>query len=495
MSLALRRGLLAFVAILIAEAVWILAVPPFRGSDEVDHVFRAAGAATGQLYLGNGAPHGRGHVVWVPSDLVAAAQPQCTSLSYVGHDNCYAIRTSGDRSLVASAAGDYDPLFYVIVGTAARPFHGTAADYAMRVTNAVLCALVLALGVGVLSLAGTGRWVSLGVLATLTPEVLFSAAIPGPNGLEMSLGFVLWASLLAAVRRDDDPHLQRRLLVLAGAVAVPLTFLRFFGPVWVLLILGSVGLTIGLHRVRDLIRGHRGVVVGGSVAVFAGACWCATWLLLNARATGVQPDVDTQKWILAFNLPAFVLQMIGAFPYRDIAAPLGIYPLALFVIGLMVGAAWRRGATLRTRRAVFWIAIASLVVPVVLSLLLMPSKGAVWQGRYELPYVIGILPLCGLLLDEADFAPVEGPRLVALSGILVVIAQVACPFHVEQLELKRAVSVADAAWWHPPGVVLAALMLMACAVAGQLTRRNPPAAVLSGDITAEREATRTSRLP
>jgi hypothetical protein len=473
MSFAVRRGLLAFVAVLIAEAVWILAVPPFRGSDEVDHAFRAAGAATGQLYLGQGTPHGRGHLVWVPSDLLKAAQPQCASLSYVGHDNCHAVETDGGRSRVATGAGDYDPTFYFVIGTIAKPFHGAAADYAMRVTNAVLCGLLLALGVGLMTYAGTGRWANLGVLAALTPEVLFSGAIPGPNGVEMSVGFVLWSALLAAVRQNAHIQLQRRLLALAGLAAVPLTFLRFFGPVWVLLIVGAVCLTVGVKRVREVVRQHRAVVLTVTVAVFIGVCWCAFWLLLNSRATGVQPDVDRKEWVLAFNLPAYVLQMVGAFPFRDVPAPLGVYPLTLFVIVLLFWAAWRRGATDRLRRGVFWTGIVALAIPVVLSLLLMPSKGAVWQGRYELPFVIGILPLCGLILDEVHFAPNEGARIVRLSGIFLVITQVVCPYHVEQLELRRAVSVADPAWWHPPGVILGVLMLVACAMAWWLTLQKP----------------------
>jgi hypothetical protein len=483
MSLAVRRACLALVAVLVAEAVWILAVPPFRGSDEVDHAFRAAGAATGQLYLGEGTAQGRGHLVWVPTDLVEAAAPQCESLVYVGYANCHAIQTAGDRSRVATGAGDYDPTFYLIVGTVARPFHGVAFDYALRVTNAVLCALLLALGVGLMTLAGTGRWANLGVVAALTPEVLFSGAIPGPNGVEMGVGFVLWAALLAAVRQDSITT-QRRLLLVAGAAAVPLTFIRFVGPLWVLLIVGSVCLTLGYRSVRDLVGRQRRVVTGVAVAVALGVLWCAAWVVLNARATGVEPDVDTKKWILAFNLPAYILQMIGAFPYRDIPAPLGVYPLALFVIVLMVGAAWRKGPSARQRAAVWWIAVITLLVPVVLSLVLMPSKGAVWQGRYELPFVIGVLPLCGLLLDEAGFAPVEGRRLVTLSGIALVITHVLCPVHVERLELDRSVSVADPAWWHPPAVVLGLLMLVACALAARLLPVRAP------DGAVERELVR-----
>lgn len=473
MSVAVRRGVIALLAVLIAEAAWIIAVPPFRGSDEVDHVYRAAGVARGQLHLSQGAPHGRGLLVWVPTDIVTAAQKQCTALSYVGHDNCHAVETSGDRSLVATAAGGYDPFFYLVVGTLAKPFHGAAADYAMRVATALICAVLLAIGVGTMTFAGIGRWTSLGVLAALTPEVLFSGTIPSSNGVEMAIAFIVWAALLAAVRTDDDPRTQRFLLVVAGIAVFPLTFMRLLGPMWVVLIVAAVVATIGSRHAWTIVRSHRRVVATFVITTVVGVCWWATWQVIASHASGVQPDPDTKKWILAFNLPAYTMQMVGAFPFRDEPAPLGVYPLAFCVIGLLVVGAWRRGATARVRRAVFWIAVASLLVPVVLSLVFMPSAGAIWQGRYEIPFVIGFLPLCGLILDDAAFAPAETPRLIGLSAVFLAAVHVACVYHVEQLELTRPESYTDPAWWHPPGVLLGALMLLACTVAWPLLRHRP----------------------
>jgi hypothetical protein len=471
---AFKRGLITLVAVLIAEAAWILAVPPFAGSDEVDHAYRATGVASGQVHLHRGSEHGIGLQVWVPSDVVDAAQAQCTALSYMKRDNCHPIKTSGDRSLVTTSAGAYDPLFYAVVGSAAKPFHGAAADYAMRAATALVCALLLALGVGVLTFAGTGRWVNLGIFAALTPEVLFSGAIPSPNGVEMGVAFVLWAALLAAVRRNDDPRVQRRLLMVAGAAAVPLTFIRFLGPLWVVLIVGAVTASIGWRRSWEIVQRHRHVVVAVAGSTVIGVCWWAGWQVIASHATEVHYAPEVKRWILAFNLPVYLMQMVGAFPYRDVPAPMAVYPLVFFVILLMVGAAWRRGTSPQARRAVLWITVATVLVPVILSLVFMPSVGAIWQGRYELPFVIGILPLCGLLLDEVNFAPNERPRLIALSGLFLVISHAACVVHVERHELGRPPSVSDPAWWHPPGYLLGVLMLIACLVASFVLRAGEP---------------------
>jgi type II secretory pathway component PulM len=246
---------------------------------------------------------------------------------------------------------------------------------------------------------------------------------------------------------------------------------------WIVLILGAVSATIGWRQAWEIVGRHRVVVSTVTAATVVGVCWWAVWQAIASHVTGAQPDKDRVLWVLAFNLPQYTMQMVGAFPWRDEPAPLGIYPLVFFVILLMLLAAWRKGATPRVRRAVFWIGVTSLLVPVVLSLVFMPSAGAIWQGRYEIPFVIGILPLCGLVLDDVSFAPIEAPRLIGLCGSFLAVAHLACVYHVEQLELKRWESYTDPAWWHPPGVVLAGLMLVACALAWPLLHDRRPARI------------------
>jgi hypothetical protein len=463
--------LLTFVAVLLAEAVWILAVPPFRGSDEVDHVFRASGVASGQVHLTRNAEGGGGQLVWVPTEVVDAAHEQCVSRMYVTEADCAPVGVSRGRSLVATAAGTYDPIYYAVVGVAGRPFHGSGVDYAMRAATALLCALLIGLGVGALSFAGTGRWVTLGVLAALTPEVMFSGAIVAPNGPEIGLGFLLWSALLGAVRQPSGSVSQRRLLALAGVAAVPLMFVRGLGPLWVLMDVVAVATVVGVHHTREVVTRNRACLAMVSVAVALGLAWWYVWRHIAAHAAGGSggPPVVPQ-WARALDVPLFVLQMVGAFPFREIPAPFIVYPMSFFAIVLLIAAALRRGVPSRTRGVVLVLAVATLIVPVLLSLAFMSSVGAIWQGRYILPFAIGILPLCGLVLDDAGFAPFEGKRLAALAGVLLAASQVICPYHVQQLELHRRASLADASWWHASMVVLGGLMLIACGLAWLMMR-------------------------
>jgi hypothetical protein len=471
MSLAVRRGLLVLVGVLLLQSAWMLAVPPFRGSDEFDHAFRAAGVATGQWHLSQGAHDGRGQLVWVPRELAAAASAQCASLSYPGPDNCHPVEVRGDRALIATAAGPYDPLYYWVMGTAARPFSGSHALYAMRITTALICALLLGLGAGLLTLAGSGRWVTLGVVAAIVPEVIYSSVIAAPDGPEMSLGLVLWASLLALVRQHDVRR-ERLLLSTAIGSAVLLAFIRQLGPLWILAILASVVVFLGRARVMDVVRRHRALAVSGVGLVFLATCWWALWQLIASHVTrpvGAVPQTrETRSWILAFNLPAWILQMIGAFPYRDQPAPLWVYPFVLMVILLFLVGAYRSSRGTRDLRTVRLLTAATLVIPVALSIVFMPSYGAIWQGRYELVYVIGVLPLCGLLLDRRGFAPVEGARLTVTALLFLAMAQVVCVVNVMHAELARPESTEHSGWVHPPLAVVALLALLGSGVLSRM---------------------------
>lgn len=470
----MRRALLVLVGVLLGQAAWILALPPFRGADEFDHAFRAAGVAQGQWHLDTAAVHGRGLLVWVPRQLQQAASAQCASLAYTGHDNCHPVAERGDQVEVATAAGGYDPSYYWLVGTVARPFHGAHALYAMRVATALLTGLLLALGAGVLALVGTGRWATLGLVAALTPEVVYSTVVASPNGPEMCLGFVLWACLLALVRRTLPPRTERVVLAIGTLAAVPLAFMRFLGPLWIVCIVLSVLALHGWAPVRALIVRRRRELTASAVLVAAATCWWAAWMVISHHYTtppgappqggGQNPDLK-----LILDVPLWMLQMIGAFPYKDQPAPQWTYPLALFVIGLLTVLACRGVAGRLEATRMRWIVVAVPVLPLVVAAVFMPSVGAVWQGRYELPFVIGVLPMCGLILDDRRFAP-KGQTLLAVACLVAVtVTQVASVVHVMRMELVRSVSTLHSGWSHPSDVVVGLLSLAGCAVLATLT--------------------------
>jgi hypothetical protein len=114
-------GLLLVLGALLTQAAWLLSVPAFRGVDEFDHVYRAAAVARGEWVATGAVPRdGRGGLVTVPRDIVAAAGPECSARPYTRPDNCRPADRpaggtlglpTGDTVLVASAASRYHPAY------------------------------------------------------------------------------------------------------------------------------------------------------------------------------------------------------------------------------------------------------------------------------------------------------------------------------------------------------------------------------------------------
>ena len=85
-------------------------------------------------------PGGGGCWSGCPRILCDAAAGQCAALPYIGSDNCYPVEIAHGRALIATSAGSYNPLFYWVLGTVAKPFHGVSALYAMRIFVALMSA-------------------------------------------------------------------------------------------------------------------------------------------------------------------------------------------------------------------------------------------------------------------------------------------------------------------------------------------------------------------
>ena len=138
MRQALRVAALFLLGTLLAQTAWILAVPPYRGSDEFDHVYRAGSVASGYWRPDWRHPaDGRGDLIPTPRGLVEDGSAVCSSYDYVGPDNCRPVESlDGGLVTVASAAARYNPAFYWLIGKPAMVTDGVTALYVMRFMSA-----------------------------------------------------------------------------------------------------------------------------------------------------------------------------------------------------------------------------------------------------------------------------------------------------------------------------------------------------------------------
>jgi hypothetical protein len=464
------------LGVLLAQTAWILAVPPFRGMDEFDHAFRASGVASGQWRLTDEAAGGRGLLVDVPADFAAAAQGQCEDLPYIVSDTCAGDGPGADPDTVrvtTSAAG-YEPVYYWMVGTAGKPFDGAHSLYAMRAASALLCAAVLALAAWCLTTWLRGPWSVVGLLAGLSPTLVYTTAVVAPNGLEMAAGCCLWAALLGLGVSDTGTsgtpgtvRTERRLLAAATVAVVLLAGLRTLGPLLALLVVTCVVALRGPRRMLSVAGRHRSRV---TLAVLLSAATYAAVLVWSRGNVpfddgALNDDIDA-SWGQVVRWPNWVLSSIGAFPYRDQPAPLAVHLLVLIVLGTLLVAAVRRGRP-PGRRAVLLGAGLSLAVPSVLVALTLADRGGAWQGRYLLPFMAGVPVLAGLVLDRVRWrVHPRDPMPQILAVALLAVAHVVSVVHVQTTELGRDVSSSDPGWFHPPTVGTGALMALAWLVLG-----------------------------
>lgn len=467
-----RRTTVRVVAVgmLLLQLGWVVAVPPFRGMDEWDHAYRAAAVADGQWRaVPESATRGTGALLDVPNDVVDAARAECERLSYTGPEECVGTDREDGTARVASGAGRYHPFFYAVTGYLTLPFDGVARLWAMRGVAALACLGVLCLALGAVRrwASGPGTWVA--VATCLTPTVIYSSTVMAPNGLEMMAGLAVWAALIglgvAVDERDDTYYLG--VLAVAGPVLVSV---RSLGPFWMVLIVATSLLALPVPRARLstlLVRPLAVVAMGLVVAATVTSGW---WVLSQrslevGHGDGTVLSVPERLSRAAGELPVWLLQAIGAFPYRDQPAPTWVYACWLLVGGAVLVAGLSRGWA-RLRWAILLGLFVSALVPYVVTFLTINSYGTAWQGRYGLPFALGLFLLAGLGRDTAttpDGVPTPiGPRLWAPGLVLYVAGQLLGPVAVLRDEASGP-SAGTSAWPAPDPVLLGMVVALAAA--------------------------------
>jgi len=471
----IRPLLLAIAGIALLQSSYVLALPPFRGADEFDHAFRAAGVADGQVRLHEGVTNGRGQLVYVPADLVRAASAQCEALPYTGFANCHPVRERADgRVGVATGAGSYNPAFYGVVGVAAAAFEGASALYAMRVTAGLLCLALVAAGLAGLMLTRRGPLVWLSALVGLTPSFVYGMGVVAPNGIEMAAGFAAWSALLSLF--VGGATLSRRAetaLIGAGTTAcLVLVTVRTLGSLWLLLIAACVLALVGWRPVLDTVRA-RPRAYGAAVGLVAGGALAGLgWSMASGLTSGSAPGSDvvtTNDPSVALRWPLWTLQAVAAAPLKDDPAPAAAYLLVLVAVAGVVGGALR-AATRRVRGVVLLAAVLAAVVPTALVLATLSTQGGVWQGRYVLPFACGIPLVAAWLGPTGQDARGRSRSWAALAALACLTAgHLVVAVTMQSRETRRYPSSVDDAWVHgslasTAGLVVAGGLLLGLAL-------------------------------
>ncbi|MFD3539294.1 DUF2142 domain-containing protein [Streptomyces sp. NPDC058662] len=461
-----RLWLVSFALFFTLAGSWAAASPIGSSPDEHAHFIRAAAVARGQI---GGpevmVPH---YVAGIEGEFAETGvrlpewYKQLPSLHecYSWHEDepasCAPAVAGSEKTVqVTTAAGRYHPAYYLATGWPSLLVDGPAGLYLMRLVSALLCSALLAGAVVTASEWRRRSLAVLGVLAAATPMTLYMAGMVNPSGGEIAAGILVWTALLS-ITMSPDPALLNRRLARLGIGGLVLINIRPLGLIWF-----AGALVFGL-----LLARRRGLL--GSV-LRRKALWLWTALLGAASAGALlwaraHPDnsvidipdslttVTAAKQTLG-NTATYVQQMLGYFGWLDTPAPALTWEVWLGVIAALVVLALAYGR-FRETLAVLGMLVGIVLLPVVAQASQAEKIGMVWQGRYLLPFAVG-LPLMAVLIC-ASRAPDRGfpwRRMVGFAAAGLTLANVAAFFWT----LRRFAVGTSASWvpspahWAPPG--------------------------------------------
>jgi hypothetical protein len=123
----------------------------------------------------------------------------------------------------------------------------------------------------------------------------------------------------------------------------------------------------------------------------------------------------------------------------------------------------------RQRAVLVVVALMTLILPVCLTIATVDANGAIWQGRYFLPFVGGILVLSGTVIDEAEGSLSVG--LEVAGAAMLALAQGWSVWNVATSESRRPASQLGPDWVTLPPLLLGLVVVLAWAVLALSTFR------------------------
>jgi Predicted membrane protein (DUF2142) len=428
------QWLITFALIAAVTGLWSLATPLFASADEPAHVIRAAAVGRGELTGRQDQRKNFESYVWV--NLPEIYESSGRNLMCYAHRpnrdvSCHHFEGSETRTKeVITEAGRHPPAYYGLVGGISRVWPSAAGEvWLMRLVTVLITALFVTMSVRALLRIPSPRIALLALLVAITPMVLAFGGVVNPNSPETAAGIATWACGLVLVwelRRGRLP--DRGLVTAVGISASALVLSRQISMFWVALIASILAGLLGINALRRLARSATARIWAVVVALCAIAQ--LAWIL-NQDALDLSPlptadeRLSTDEIVRATvgRSGVFLYEMIGQPGWLDVTLPDLAYLLVIVALGVLVLVAVAVGF----RRYAVTMLVATVItaaVPVALEAWQAREYGLYWQGRYTLPFAVGVPLLAGFALQSDDGRRVFGRALIPGLAGMVVVAQV-----------------------------------------------------------------------
>ncbi|RKT17376.1 putative membrane protein DUF2142 [Streptomyces sp. 1114.5] len=406
-----RLWAVAFAILFVLSASWSLSTPTGASPDEHAHLIRAAAVARGQV---------EGREVMVPHVVggidgkfaeTGVVLPRIyqdlkdvnACYVFVSERSASCAPTLKDRpgtALVTTAAGRYHPAYYFAVGWPSLLVHGEAAFYLMRLMSALICSALVASAVVSAAEWRRRSFTLLGVITAATPMALFMFGVVNPSGPEIAAGILVWSAGLPMLM-SPDPYLLNRRLARLGIGALVLISIRPLGLIW---FAGALFFGLLLSQkgaVREVLRRKVAWVWGGLAVAAAGSA--LVWSSSHPDNSVINTPSDLTPLNAARktfdNGLLYMKHMIGYFGWLDAQPPAATLlvwcavVLALAMLALCY-------ARFRDTLAIVGVMVGIVVIPIAAQAMQARQLGMIWQGRYLLPFAVGLPIMCAALCHE-----------------------------------------------------------------------------------------------
>ncbi len=420
-------GIVAFVLFAILTIAWSFTSPIGSAPDEPHHIVKAAAVWRGE-WLGT---HAAGQNIAI---MVVHVPETYSGLFNV--NKCY--RLQPDISAACSPSipanstivptdthvGRYPPLYYLLVGWPTLLSTAESTIRWMRVVSCLLNSAILGFAFMLIRRYRMGVGAVVGAVCALTPVAIYMDSTVQPNGLEVSLAFLVSVAVIGLARfasihpvrrgrRDrgstagddgaaDAPRPPTMLVNALGASASTVVLVRGLSPLW----LGCIGVVaLILIPASSWLSWLRLGIFRIWIAILAITSFLALAWIFGAKTLQIQPWASHRNhWkhatftdevhVVAARTPWFLEQMFGALTH-DAQPGVGAYATAAALFCLLIVAGLIRGSW-RERLAILFSVAATLAIPIMLAAPRVRADGINWQGRYIMPFAVEIAIVSGV---------------------------------------------------------------------------------------------------
>ncbi|WP_104160549.1 DUF2142 domain-containing protein [Arthrobacter sp. ZGTC212] len=398
---------LAFLVLAALSTLWALASPLMAVPDEPAHAIKAASVVRGELLGVSGGEQGDRATVQVPGYIASLPAQACHAYDGRITADCAPVVDADDTALTAAetSAGNYNPMYYFLVGWPSLFMSGAPAVYAMRIVSGLIGAAFLAVSLGAAARLRRPRWPMAAAIVSITPMVLFLNGSINPNALEIVTTAALFLNLCVVLENSAALRLVRSNIVLVGVSGAVLANTRSLSLVWLALAVVVPLIMYGWKPMFAILRNRLGIAMTALIGV-----GCVLGLLWVLQADSLKSltgrPVDLSRWdaaqIMLDRSFDYVSGYIGYMGWLDTPLPAGVYIFWHAAMGavLLLGLAAPKR---RDRLAILVLVAAAIALPPILQGQVIAQLGWIWQGRYLLAVIVLLLLACGVAFRTVPF--------------------------------------------------------------------------------------------